>query len=166
MNTNQKLGYMVGGGALVAVGMAVAAFVVSPVTAQRDKFDTIQCSRLVVVDADSKMRISLGVDEHGGRVDAYGNDGKSGVILRIEEEGGVVAAHGKDGESSAVLGIFEYGGIVGVGGKDGKSRASLSIAEHGGHVEVFGKAKGTAVMAINEYGNGAVSTWDKNGYRQ
>ena len=33
-------------------------------------------------------------------------------------------------------------------------------------MEVKGKGDGAAVMAINEYGNGAVSTWDKNGYRQ
>ena len=29
-----------------------------------------------------------------------------------------------------------------------------------------GSSKGKAVMGINRYGNGAVSTWDKNEYRQ
>lgn len=29
-----------------------------------------------------------------------------------------------------------------------------------------GKGKGMAIIGINEYGNGAVSTFDKNSYRQ
>ena len=38
----------------------------------------------------------------------------------------------------------------------------LSITEHGGNVAVFGKGndKTRAVMAVNEYGNGVVNTWD------
>ena len=42
----------------------------------------------------------------------------------------------------------------------------LDITEHGGRVHLQGKGEGKVVVAINEYGNGAVSTWDKNGYRQ
>ena len=44
----------------------------------------------------------------------------------------------------------------------------MNVDEHGGQVDVFGKVdnKTRVVVGINEYGNGAVSTWDKNGYRQ
>ena len=42
MNTKQKLGYMVVGGVLVAFGMAVAVLVVSPVTAQWNRFGYIE----------------------------------------------------------------------------------------------------------------------------
>ena len=36
----------------------------------------------------------------------------------------------------------------------------------GGYVRVFDKdGKTRAVMDTDEYGNGAVSTWDKNGFR-
>ena len=43
----------------------------------------------------------------------------------------------------------------------------LSVNEHGGRVSVRGKGNNEtrAVMGFNEYGNGGVSTWDKNGYR-
>ena len=44
--------------------------------------------------------------------------------------------------------------------------AALSIDELGGRVQVNGKGEGAAAIGINEYGNGAVSTWDKNGYLQ
>ena len=53
------------------------------------------------------------------------------------------------------------GGEVTVFGKDGKSRVSLGVTEHGGRVQVKGKDEGAAAMGINEFGNGAVSTWDK-----
>ena len=120
MNTREKFRYMAFGGALVFLGMVGA--MMSPLTAERDKFGEIECTRLTVVDADGKMGVLLTTTEHGGSVSAYGKDGKSG--------------------------------------------ASLSITEDGGHVQVKGKGEGVAAMSINEYGNGAVSTWDKNGYRQ
>ena len=66
------------------------------------------------------------------------------------------------------MGIREHGGRVRVGGpaRD-SSHARMGVSEHGGEVAVFGNgsSKGKAVMGINRYGNGAVSTWDKNGYR-
>ena len=43
----------------------------------------------------------------------------------------------------------------------------LGYTEYGGRVDIFNKqGENRAVMSVNEYGNGAVSTWDKNGYRQ
>ena len=142
MNTRAKFGYMAFGGALVFLGMVGA--MMSPLTAEKDKFGEIECTRLTVVDAD----------------------GKRGVLLTTDEDGGFVYAFGKDGQSAAVLRVDEHGGRVSAIGKDGKSGAWLNVGEHGGHVQVNGKGEGVAAMSINEYGNGAVSTWDKNGYRQ
>ena len=86
---------------------------------QSDKFDTIQCHRLEVVDAD----------------------GKPGVILTVDDDGGRVEVLGKDGKVKAGLGVTEHGdGLVGVRGKDGKSKAALGVNEHGdGGVEVYDK---------------------------
>jgi len=145
MNTKQKLGYMVVGGALVAVGMAVAVLLVSPVTAQTDKYDTIQCSQLEVVDADGVVGIVLSMGGHGGRVDVLGKDDISKVVLDITEQGGTIALRDKDG----------------------KLCLSLFNGEYGGRVHVYGKqSNGAALMHIKENGGGEVSTWDKNGYRK
>ena len=145
METKQKLGYMVVGGALVAVGMAVAILLVSPVTAQNDKYDTIQCSQLEVVDADGVVGIVLSMGGHGGRVDVLGKDDISKVVLDITEQGGTFALRDKDGK----LGV------------------SLFNGEYGGRVHVYGKRNnGAALMHIKENGGGEVSTWDKNGYRK
>ena len=67
---------------------------------------------------------------------------------------------------AAAFSVGEHGGHVVVHGKDGQSGAWLRADEHGGRVQVKGKGEGKAVIGINEYGNGAVSTWDKNEYRQ
>ena len=109
-----KLVYASFGALLLFIGMLL-----SPVTAQRDKFDEIECTKLTVVDKDGKMRVRLTT--------------------------------------------AEYGGVVSAIGKDGKSRAGLGVIEHGGFVQVKGKGEGMAVMLINDYGKGVVSTTDKNG---
>ena len=132
-----KLVYASFGALILFIGMLL-----SPVTAQRDKFGAIECTSLAVVDADGKTIVRLGAGVHGGYVDAYDKDGQSGVSLVVTEHGGRVDAISKDGKS---------GGAV------------LVVTEHGGHVQVSGKGEGVAVMSINEYGNGAVFTRDKNG---
>ena len=58
-------------------------------------------------------------------------------------------------------------GVVWVlSGKDYGS-ARMITDEHGGHVQVLNnQLEIRAAMGINEDGNGAISTWDRNGYRQ
>ena len=123
-----------------------------------------------VYDNNGKSKAAVSADEHSGRVTVNGNDKseKVGVALDVTEHGGRVSAFGKDGRSNVGLSVNEDGGFVGVysNDKNEKSGVALGVTEHGGRVNVFGKGKGQAVMGINEYGNGAVSTWDKNGYRQ
>ena len=46
--------------------------------------------------------------------------------------------------------------------KDGET----TILVGDGDIGFFHKDGGKAFMGVNEYGNGAVSTWDKNGYCQ
>ena len=124
--------------------------------------------------------MELSNDLYGGRVTAYGEGGGL-VALGNNQHGGVVAAFGKSTSSIghlgditaygkegglAVIGNGEHGGVVEVFGKDGVSKAALRVKKHGGQVVVSGRGQGQAAMGINEYGNGGVSTWDKNGYRQ
>lgn len=51
-------------------------------------------------------------------------------------------------------------------GKDAASVAGLRGGEHGGKVGVTGTGERKAAMGINVYGNGVVSTYDKNGNLQ
>ncbi|MDE0184060.1 MAG: hypothetical protein OXP71_01235 [Candidatus Poribacteria bacterium] len=111
-----------------------------------------------------KSGVRLSSDEHGGEVNIVGKDGGSGVLLSASEHGGDVLLSSIDSVRVS-LGISEHGGHV-IAYGEGKSAASLRVDEEGGDVRVFGRGKGEATLSINEYGNGGVSTWDKNGYRQ
>ena len=55
-------------------------------------------------------------------------------------------------------------GMVWVWGKKAGS-ALLYADDRGGRIEVNGRDEVLAAMGVNKHGNGAVSTWDKNGYR-
>ena len=117
----------------------------SPVTAQKDKFDAIQCSRLEVVNSEGKVQVILSTNPldmmHSdvvwigvGRVAVSGKDGKSGARVDVTEQRGLVDVFGKDGTTEAALGVDEYGGFVMAVGKARNSQAQLSIDEYGGLV--------------------------------
>ena len=185
-----KLVYMGFGGMIAIIGMLFGIGLLSSVTAQKDMFDTIQCTRLEVVDEDGMPRVILsadysdvmpfGRDEEtrgriigtkslGGWVFVYGKDGQTGARVGVHQVlglGDVIAVFDNDGNTIAGLGFGEHGGWLGVSDGDDKSHAGLAIDEHGGQVQAFGRGKGKAAMGINEHGTGAMSTWDKYGYRQ
>ena len=96
------------------------------------------------INGDSSVLISS--DEHGGRVDIQNNEGKKVGLFGVNSDGGYVDLIGPAEKTQARLFIDKYGGVLEVHGN--------------------GDSKGGAVMGINEKGNGAMSTYDKNGYRQ
>ena len=134
-------------GGIVGAVLTMAVGSVMPIGAQNGDatFGEITCNRLDVVDAQGNSYVILST--HQGRSGVVGVYGKESCTaqLRDSEHGGQVIIRGKDGERGAIMEVDEYGGHVHVTGKgDDNSRAG---------------------MGVNEYGNGAVSTWDKNGYR-
>ena len=124
--------------------------------------------------------VALSHTKQGGRVQVFAEgaymllEGLLGVrdnpfipraSMEVNESGnGMVMIRGISGEIH--LRTDEGAGYIGVYG-DNNQGVELKIDKHGGRVGVFGKGndKTCAVMGVNEYGNGAVSTWDKNGYR-
>ena len=131
-NSKIKLVYMGFGGMIAIVGMLFAFGMLSSVTAQRDRFDTIQCSRLKVVDADGRVRVILSTDFFD-MAPVGNNRGNNRVcIVGTESHGGYVGAYGNDGKSAMCIGSFD--GIVEVKSKFGNSTAALGTDPHGGHV--------------------------------
>lgn len=170
-----KMVYMGFGGMIAIIGMLFAFGMHSSVAAK--KFDTIQCSRLEVVDMLGKPVVVLSGDSQEAfnyDLKELPNDSpKPGVFIGKHGRGGIVEVFrfedlaGKSGTLAVKLNSAGgYGGYVGAIGRDGKSWARLAIDEYGGCVRVTSKGEGEAVMGINAYGHGAVSTWDKNGHRK
>ena len=154
------------------IGSLLTALVVSPVTAQKDKFGEIECTKLTVVDADGKERVILstnsfdilsvsngvsivGSASFGGYIGVCGKNRKRMVELSIGDRGGRVGVLGKEGRSEAWLGIGEHGGRFNAYGKDGDMKASLSINELGGDVVVSGEDS-SAWLGIGEHGGRVV----------
>ncbi len=176
MNTREKFRYMAFGAALMFLGMLLT--LMSPLTAQKDRFGEIECTKLTVVDGEGKASVVLTGEDGLDHVWPFAETPVPVVIydrgIRLTDsnkeslrlKGGRVDVYDKDIKAHASLHVDDHGGRVIAFGKDWRSHAVLSISEYGGRVEVNSKGDGTAVMGINEFGNGAVSTWDKNGYRQ
>lgn len=97
--------------------------------------------------------VQIGADDTGGYVKVFPNRKKDAGLWK----GGDTRA--------ATMKIGEKGGLIGTLGDQGT--AQMIVNEYGGSVSVFGKGsnESRAGMGVNEYGNGFVSTWDKNGYR-
>ena len=87
------------------------------------------------------------VDLHVGEITCTG--------LKVVDEEGVLR-----------VGLMDEGiaSVLDKDGKDGKAKVAMTVDENRGHVVVYGKnAESKASMGVDDYGNGAVSTWDKNG---
>ena len=104
-------------------------------------------------DASRNGNVEITARKGGAGVYVFRNDNHAGASITAREDGGEAKVEGaKKSPGSG----FPSGAYV-----------KMGINENGGHVSVLGKGtdEARAVMAVNEYGNGAVSTWDKNGYR-
>ena len=161
MNYKQKLGYMALGAGILALGIIIGQWGTPDIEAQSNGvFDKIICREIGVIDKDGEMTILV----QDGAVSVYGKNGGSANIS-TDEHGGVVVVGGKDG-GIVGMSITEHGGSVLVSSKNGGG-TKMSTDEHGGRIEVFNNQRNTqAAMGVNAFGNGAVTTWDRNGYRQ
>ena len=162
------------GAVIMLIGLSVGAIVSPPLIAQRNGvFDEIQCTKLTVVDNMGKKAVELDGSERVNEIVVYNKQGGRGVVLHNSELGSFVTLADKQGKGAIVL--SSYGDLVAkedwssvtIYNKQGKGVVMLHSTEYGGRVDVLNnQAKNRATMGVNEYGNGGVSTWDKNGYRQ
>lgn len=121
------------------IGSLLTTILVSPVTAQRDKFGDIECTSLTVTDAEGREVVRLSRDEHGGWVGVYGMELESKATLGIGKHGGDVRVSGKNGGGQ--FKVTSTGGIVTLSNSfslayDGPeyATAELGIDEFDGHL--------------------------------
>ena len=151
------------------IGGCVGAFITmlmwsyNPLGAQSGEdgnFNVVTCRELMVLDSEGKRNVRMSSQEYGGSIGVYGDTGAS--LLVIDKRGGRITVAGDTG--SAWMSMGGHGGFVSVFGQKGEGRgAVMSINKHGGEVRVVSDQEGKAIMAVNEDGNGAVTTWDKAG---
>lgn len=112
-----EIWYMAFGAALVFLGMFDT--LMSPLTAERDKFGEIECTRLTVVgnNGEPVVEIGLGVYEDGGEVEVLSTDGRTLVSLGVAESdaseshhGGYVQVRGKSKKGQVRISTLRYDG--------------------------------------------------------
>ncbi|MDE0187015.1 MAG: hypothetical protein OXP71_16360 [Candidatus Poribacteria bacterium] len=139
----EKAGLMALGSFFTIVGLML-----SPITAEQDKFGGIECELLLIDDeTDNGLTVITGGMIHIA-------DSRGGVKLTLRMP---IDLNGD------VKTIFDHSGLSRVAFREAE-RVGIGIDKHGGYVTVNGRSKGYAIMGINEKGNGAKSTYDKNGY--
>ena len=188
MKRREVLFAVIGGVVGAVLVMAVGAIAPLGAQSQSDSFGEITCTGLKVVDSDGRMQIILSATSSRGSVLVFGKEGFAHV--GVDKYGGAVSVAGYSGDElfggTGVLGISKYGGDVLVKSEKHDGHAGIGLNEHGGRVQAAGDntnvvmrvnerggrvavygndGKQRVGMGVNEYGNGAVSTWDKNGYR-
>lgn len=150
----------------------IMGMLASPVTAQWDKFDIVECTTLRVVDQDGNAGVILSAGKGGGALDVYGDDMRTITISGFSDYdeqseyggGGYLIVQGK-GQWTRL-----DGGRVLVGGKDKQSlysrQAELSLSEHGGSIGIWGKGNCLVKLSGDEHGNGKITTRERDGDRQ
>lgn len=173
MSTKERMYAVIGGCVGAVLTMFVGAFLPVGAQSESENFGKITCSELRVVNAAGQTRALINYDEYGGDFQVFGKDyarrGSSYVAMGIDPDGrGLFAVSSVEVPVGVTIGVDDNGGRVSVWGDDKSGSATIQVDAYGGRFNAYGKGsnKGQAAIGVNEYGNGAVSTWDKNGYRQ
>ena len=179
MNTKQKLGYMVVGGALVAIGMAIAVLVVSLVSTvaaqfeeqpEDKKFGEIKCTKLTVVGEDGNPAVMLvgnNMMTNSGAI--YVLNKGSGLFsgephVEINSNEVVILRH-TGFVLARIVGNDHDGGLVQVN-RYNRSGSAAGVRIENGKVVVYGDrgilGEERALLAIDEHG-GRVFVSGKDG---
>ena len=144
------------------VGLVYAAFgslftivgmLASDVTARRDKFGEIECTRLKIVDDDGVAKVALAVDGNtAGHISIYGTNGLPRVMLSSDGEGGIVSVSGNDNQAKVAIASNGAGGVIEVYNQNEDRAVLLDVeGEHSGRVEIYDKDKKQVVLVASGY---------------
>ena len=146
---------VIGGVVGAVLVMAVGSFIPGgPQNEVKDaEFGTIRCRKIQLVDSDGIINGNMFIHEYGVSLGLFNDNAKRSVSIGVHNEYGpsigLYDDYGDGGENTLLLGSNKYGGNIML---FGKGNNDLSLPPR-------------AIIKVNEYGNGAVSIWDKNGDR-
>ena len=166
MNQKQKLGYMVLGAGILALGITIGQFITPDIEAQSNGvFDKITCRELVVVDSSGKEAIFLKSTKKNNNIIIMGKEGGLIGLSTDETEGNGVVIFGND-QSPPALRLYSHdesgNGIV-IQSKHGKKGIYLTTDEEGNQVTINDHYGNPTVHLVSGKNVDGVVVWDKAG---
>lgn len=130
MKHKQKLGYMVLGAGILAVGITIGQIITPDIEAQNNGvFDQITCNGLIVLDKAGKRAVALGAAEVGNAVVVFDKAGKEAVALGAADFGNTVTVFDKAGKGAVGLAAGENTNGLVVHGKAGNEEIIVGTSE-------------------------------------
>ncbi len=130
MKHKQKLGYMVLGAGIMAVGITIGQIITPDIEAQNNGvFDQITCNGLIVLDKAGKRAVALGAAEVGNAVVVFDKAGKEAVALAAGDFGNTVTVFDKAGKGAVGLAAGENTNGLVVHGKAGNEEIVVGTSE-------------------------------------
>lgn len=124
---------------------------------------------VAVYSNDGKITAQISGRASGGDVAVYSNDGKGIASISVALNGSGTVLCSKEEKRAAMTAMSKdgvEGGLVWVSDKNGQMRASMCVDANSGRTDFYDNDGKTCVaIGVDEYGNGAVNAWDKNGHK-
>ncbi len=154
-----KLGYMLFGLFCAMVG----GMVLSPVTANRDKFGDIECTSLTVTHpVAGKATIELTLNGLGGEINITDFKGNRQIHLLGTGIANGLYIHGYLGKPVVSMISDAAGGLVTVADNSGKSTAGIANSKNGGGIlEIYDKT-GVSAVILNVTKHGGTATFNNS----
>ena len=139
MNHKQKLGYMLLGAAIMAIGIVIGQIITPDIEAQSNGvFDKITCLELEVIDGKGKTAAMLGSTREATGVFVFDKQGTPAVILSSSSKGNGVQVFNKQ-RQAVDLGSSSEGNGLTIRDKRGRTAVSLGASDESGAMEVHDK---------------------------
>ena len=178
MNNKQKLGYMLLGAAIMAIGIVIGQIITPDIEAQSNGvFDKITCREIEVADKDGKKAIVLSAYEGSNRIILYDPDGKDGrtaiglFAWGDDRRGNQISVYDKHGNLAIALSTWESsnsGEPINEVSVHGKHKSGIGLYSNydglgkGNQVYVYDEhRKGSAFLAVDET-SAYVTLYDKH----
>ena len=184
MNQKQKLGYMVLGAWIMAVGIIIGQVITPDIEAQSNGvFDKIQCRELEVVDKDGKKAIVLAALDTSNNIWVIDGNEKpaislsadkeeSGISVRTPEGTGVLLHANENGGGLSVMDRNTFAidltttdtiNAITVHDKHGKEAVGLEATETQNHVSVRDRYGNLMILLASGKWVDGVAVYDRAG---
>ncbi len=153
MNYKQKLGYMLLGAGIMAIGITIGQFVTPDIEAQQNGFfDEITCRGLTVVDQNGKTAIRLNTFLGANGVSILNKKGKLAIALSSSEAYNTVNIYDKNEKGAIVLSALEKSNEINIYDKNRAEAIALFMPRL-----IVGDNSFNEVNIFNETREGAIA---------